>query len=223
MVVITFSNLLMHKHVNVMKQFLLSLFFISSFLFASQAQEAFEGKVIYLPVESQSISSTAKEQAPMKVVIRAKGDLVRWDEFTEKGSRSIITNFASMEQFVLIEFLGTLCAIETPKEQCTISSTALTDGSKHGKILDSKCLSADIEGRQVVWIPGISLKHPFLPHVQGIPVEFWHKTAEGYVLYRAISIIPEPQSDSFFVIPEGYAKVKADQLSSLFDLTSQRK
>ena len=46
-------------------------------------QTQFSGKVIYLPVESQNISTAAKEQAPMKVVIRAKGDQVRWEEFTE--------------------------------------------------------------------------------------------------------------------------------------------
>ncbi|MFT6185151.1 MAG: hypothetical protein ACJAU0_002673 [Flavobacteriales bacterium] len=184
-------------------------------------QDQFEGKVVYLPVESQEISSTAKEQAPMKVVVRAKGSQVRWDEFTEKGSRSIITDFAVNEQFVLIEFLGTLCAIETPKEQCAITSEEITEGKKHGKMMDQKCLSISIDNNQIVWIPGMILKHPFLPNVNGIPTEFWHKTAQGKVLYRAISVIYETQSERFFTIPEEYAKVKADELSSLFNLTSQ--
>lgn len=187
------------------------------------AQDQFEGKVIYLPVESQSVSASVKENAPMKVVVRAKGDLLRWDEYTEKGSRSIVTDFSAMEQFLLIEFLGMLCAIETPKEQFAKPVEWINEGKKHGKMMDQKCLSAEINGHQVVWIPGMRLNHPFLPNVEGIPVEFWHKTAQGDVLYRAISVIEEPQSATFFTVPEGYAKVKAEELSSLFSLSLQRK
>ncbi|GEM_PF-3077664 len=204
-----------------MKGFIIyTLILLGSFSYGF-AQEQFEGRIIYLPVESQEMSSTAKEQAPMKVVVRAKGSQVRWDEFTEKGSRSIITDFAANEQYVLIEFLGALCAIETPKEQCAITSEEITEGKKHGKMMGQKCLSSSIDNHQIVWIPGISLKHSFLPNVNGIPVEFWHKTAEGHVLYRAISVFYEKQSDAFFTVPEGYTKVKATELSSLFNLTSQ--
>ncbi len=185
------------------------------------AQDQFEGKVIYLPVESQSVSAAVKENAPMKVVVRAKGDLVRWDEYTEKGNRSIVTDFHAMEQFLLVEFLGRLCAIETPQEQFTKPLELVNEGKKHGKIMDQKCLSAEINGHQVVWIPGSTLTHPLLPKVEGIPVEFWHKTAQGEMLYRAISVISEPQSDTFFAVPEDYVKVKADEMSTLFSLTKQ--
>ena len=186
-------------------------------------QTQFSGKVIYLPVESQNISTAAKEQAPMKVVIRAKGDQVRWEEFTEKGSRVIITDYTKMEQHVLIEFLGTLCAIESPKDQITHDSPMISQGKKHGKIMERKCFSAEDTSGQIVWTAGPKLIHPFLPNVDGIPVEFWRSTAEGAVLYRAISIIEEVPSDRFFAIPSEYTVVKSDELSELFNLTSTKR
>ena len=187
------------------------------------AQDSFVGKVIYLPVESQNISDAAKEQVPMKVVIRAKGDQVRWEEFTEKGSRIILTNYTKMEQHVLIEFLGTLCAIESPQDQIAHTYEAISKGKKHGKIMERTCFSAEVNNAHIVWTAGPKLTHPFLPNVDGIPVEFWRETAQGTLLYRAISIIEEEPDDRFFSIPEDYTIVKADELSKLFNLTSTKR
>lgn len=189
-----------------------------SCVFASHAQDAFSGTVIYHPVSDDRAESDVLG-GPEVIVLTTLGDLSRWEESVNGKTRVVITDLEAGTQHVLFELLGERIALITPEEemkrilQRTGAESPQADALP---IAGYPCKQSTQQGQTVIYTEAFRLSHPNLPFCAGMPLAFTLPTGRGNIRYQAVEVSEEEVDPARFVIPADYLVLNSDQLRALF-------
>ena len=196
--------------------FFFGLFFASAF--ASLAQDAFTGTVVYRPLTDDRAESDVLG-GPEEIVLTTMGALSRWEESVNGKTRVVITDLEAGTQHVLFELLGERIALITPKEEM---KRMLQRSGAESPTLDAlpiagyTCKQSTQQGQTVVYTEAFQLSHPNLPVCGGMPLAFTMPTGRGNIRYQAVKVAEGEADPASFVIPGDYLVLNSDQLRALF-------
>lgn len=195
-----------------------ALWFLTTSPSSGIAQEAFSGTIVFTPLSDDRPESDVK-QGPDEIVLTVNGAKSRWEEFIGPKSRVVITDLESDQQYVLFSLLGESIALVSPEEEMARLKSRTGQEVNEADALPIagfNCSQATVEGQSVVFTDQYILEHPYLPIVQGMPLEFALKTGNGEIRYRASKVEASQPGDELFLVPQGYLVMNADQMQDLF-------
>ena len=210
-----------------MKHIILSLLFLSSFLF-SGASEAFEGEIDF----KISYKNLPEEMGMYKAMLPRKSRVIiknNWSKIEQNMSplmkMDIIFNSETSTSLMLINAMGKKIAVEMndTTEKIDPSLFTLTQKEDIKIIAGYKCrkkiITDTANNSYTLWVTDKlpSYKNQNLPDIDmgGFPMEYNIENNGMSVRMTASKVTEKSISDDEFTIPEGYEKKTAEEMGEL--------
>lgn len=200
--------------------------------FSQKKSSSFVGTITYTVTPQGEIDPAVTAQLPTEIIMYYSGPKTRIEQKSAMGSVTIISNYDTKEQLILMDIMGQKYAIKSGKEEteATIAQTPkaeVTIGTETKTVAGYNCKKADFvqDGKTyTIWITedlkidNANWQTPY-KDVNGVMLEYTQATGQDgdiNLMFSAKEVSKGKVKDSMFTAPSGYQEMTIQEFKKMF-------